>query len=65
MSQRYMYTSSLCGNCKALKKEYASKGINYIERDADRIKNPEDDIDKEAFVELSLNNMVLPIVVEK
>jgi hypothetical protein len=40
------------------------QSIEYVERDADRLKNPvcdRDNIDVEAFVQLSMQNMILPV----
>lgn len=65
---RYIYTSPDCPKCESLKNRYKTQGIEYIERDADRLKNPaadRDDIDVEAFVQLSMQNMVLPVEVTK
>ncbi len=42
------------------------QGIKYIERSANRLKTPpvdRDDIDVDAFVQLSMQNMVLPVEV--
>lgn len=60
----YIYTDNNCPKCVTLKAIYKSKGITYEERDAERVKTPQDDTDREALIEGSLNNMELPIVVE-
>jgi glutaredoxin len=65
---RYIYTTPECPKCESLKDKYITQGLEYIERDADRLKNPaidRDDIDVEAFVQLSMQNMVLPVEVNK
>ena len=65
---RYIYTAPECQKCESLKERYRTQGLEYIERDADRLKNPaidRDDIDVEAFVQLSMQNMVLPVEVNK
>jgi glutaredoxin len=65
---RYIYTAPECPKCESLKDKYITQGVEYIERDADRLKNPaidRDDIDVEAFVQLSMQNMVLPVEVNK
>ncbi|MEE9259974.1 MAG: hypothetical protein V3U40_02535 [Candidatus Scalindua sediminis] len=65
---RYIYTAPECPKCESLKERYKTQGLEYIERDADRLKNPtidRDDIDVEAFVQLSMQNMILPVEVNK
>lgn len=59
----YIYTADDCPKCVKLKKEFTEKGIAFEERSADRIKNQQDYIDKEALIEASMNNMELPVVV--
>ncbi len=65
---KYIYTAEDCPRCETLKDDYKSKGIEYTERDADkRLKNPShdrDEIDVDAFVQLSIQNMVLPVEIE-
>ena len=64
---KYIYTNKMCGACIELKKKYDTMGVEYVERDADRLKNPAvdwDDIDIDAFAILSDQNMVLPVEVE-
>jgi hypothetical protein len=65
---RYIYTAHDCPKCESLKNRYRTQGLEYIERDANRLKNPaidRDDIDVDAFVQLSMQNMVLPVEVNK
>ena len=65
---KYIYTSPDCPKCEALKDRCKTQSIEYVERDADRLKNPandRDDIDVEAFVQLSMQNMVLPVEIDK
>ncbi len=65
---KYIYTASECPKCDALKENYKTQSIEYVERDAERLKNPahdRDDIDIEAFVQLSMQNMVLPVEIVK
>lgn len=59
----YIYTMENCPNCVKLKEKYKKEGIEFEERSADRIKVQQDDIDKEALIEASMNNMTLPVVV--
>lgn len=61
---KYIYTSNQCPKCDALKKRYNEFGIAFIERIADRIKAPEDDIDREALIQASMQNLALPVIVE-
>jgi arsenate reductase-like glutaredoxin family protein len=60
----YLYSNEGCSRCKVQKKLYEKAGTPYIERHADRLKFPEDEIDREALIEGSMNNMLLPIIVE-
>lgn len=64
----YIYTAPDCPRCVTRKNELKANGKEYTERDADRLKKPtddQDDIDKDAFVQLSMNNMILPVEVER
>lgn len=61
---KYIYTSNECPKCEAMKKLYNEKGIAFTERSADRIKAPEDNIDLEALIQASIQNMELPVVVD-
>lgn len=65
---KYIYTATACPACEKLKREYSEQGIEFIERSGQRLKAPpedRDDIDVDAFVQLSMNNMVLPVIVER
>ena len=61
---KYIYTSDCCPKCVALKEKYDCECIEYQERDSARIKSPEDDIDREALVQASMQNMELPVEVD-
>lgn len=66
---KYIYTKDKCSACIELKDKYYNEGTEYIERDADRLQNPGndvDEIDKIAFAKLADNNegMVFPVEVE-
>lgn len=61
---KYIYTSSQCPKCDELKKKYNEFGIAYIERMSDRMKAPEDDIDIQALVQASMQNLALPVIIE-
>ncbi len=67
---KYIYTAENCPRCEALKKKLHMQGIAYKEREAGRISkpadydNPGDAIDVEAFIQLSMQNMKLPVEVE-
>ncbi|GAN33821.1 MAG: hypothetical protein DYG83_14530 [Candidatus Brocadia sp. AMX2] len=60
---KYIYTAPDCPKCESLKKKYRAEGIQFVERNADRIKQPEDGIDQEALVLASMQNMELPVEV--
>ncbi|OOP57558.1 MAG: hypothetical protein AYP45_02600 [Candidatus Brocadia carolinensis] len=59
----YLYTAENCPKCEILKKKYRAEGIRFVERNANRIKQPEDEIDQEALVQASMQNMELPVEV--
>ena len=61
---KYIYTSKDCLKCVLLKAEYVKNNIPFEERDAERIKNHQDEIDREALVVASMQNMELPVEVE-
>lgn len=61
---KYIYTSNQCPKCDDLKKRYNESGIVFIERIAERMKAPEDDIDIQALIQASMQNMTLPVEVE-
>ena len=64
---KYIYTMPMCGACLKLKKKYIRDGVKYIERDGKRLTDPPgdiDNIDRDAMMRLSMNNMVFPIEVE-
>lgn len=60
----YIYSSDLCPKCEKAKNDYETRNIPYTERSADRIKAPEDEIDRDALIQASLQNMELPVIVE-
>jgi len=60
---KYLYTAENCPKCESLKKKYREEGVRFVERKADRIKQPEDEIDQEALVQASMQNMELPVEV--
>ena len=59
----FVYTSDCCPKCVELKERYKREGVLYEERDANRIKSPQDEIDREALINASMRNMELPIIV--
>lgn len=63
----YLYSKPMCSACIAQKKEYEENGIEYKERDADRLATTPDnldEVDREAHVKLNMQNMKLPVIVE-
>ncbi len=64
--KHFIFTAEDCPRCEKQKAEWKKNGIEYIERSADRIKNPgvdHDEVDQEGFVSLAQNNMQLPAIV--
>ncbi|MGQ3686154.1 MAG: hypothetical protein ACUBOA_14285 [Candidatus Loosdrechtia sp.] len=61
---KYIYTTENCPKCESLKKKYILEHVPFVERNADRIKQPEDDIDREALVQASMQNMELPVEID-
>jgi glutaredoxin len=64
----YLYTAPDCPKCDSRKKDLKANSIEYIERDANRLKRPADDyddIDKDAIVQLAMQNQILPAEVER
>ena len=59
----YLYSMENCPKCEKLKAKFNKEGITFEERSSDRIKKPEDEIDQEALIEASMNNMEMPVVV--
>ena len=49
--KKIIYTKRMCGACIALKKDLDRQGVRYEERPAGRLEFPEDEIDREAFIE--------------
>lgn len=65
---KYIYTSPDCSRCDSRKKDLKANSIEYVEREADRLKRPpddRDDIDVEALVLLAMQNQILPVEVER
>jgi hypothetical protein len=57
----------MCGACEAIKKKYRDDHIDFTERSGDRLKNDPrifDDIDKEAFMILQMQNQTFPVGLE-
>lgn len=64
----YLYTAPDCPACDKRKAELVANGIEHTIRDSSRLTAPQgnqDDIDKDAFVQLSMNNMRVPVEVER
>jgi len=61
----YIFTQEDCPKCESLKIKLTTDGVEYTERDAARLKNPIDEIDREGLIEASMCNMELPIIVER
>ncbi len=66
LAMKYIYTKDMCSVCIELKAKYDADGTEYVERDGGRLKTPAEDrdsIDVDAFVQLSIQNMVFPVEV--
>ena len=50
---KYIYTKEMCSACIELKNKYKAEGTEYEERKAERILQPEDEIDREMFMEIA------------
>lgn len=64
---KYIYTAENCPRCHDLLKHYDDLGIFYTERASSRLTKPTDDrdeVDIDAFVLLSQQNMVLPVEID-
>ena len=61
---KYIYTESECPKCEELKTQLKKDKIIYIERHSSRIKSPEDEADREALIQASTQNLILPVVVD-
>lgn len=61
---KYIYTESDCPKCEKLKTQLKKDKIIYIERPSSRIKSPEDEADREALIQASMQNLLLPVIVD-
>ena len=61
---KYIYTESDCPKCVELKEQLKKDKIIYIERHSSRIKSPEDEADREALIQASMQNLLIPVVVD-
>ncbi len=67
MTTKYIYSKEMCSACDELKKEYKEQGVRFIERNGDRLDNDPrifDDIDKEAFMNLQMQNLTFPVEID-
>ena len=62
---KYIYTANGCPACIDLKHAYDLQGVKYEERSAQRLKEGKriDQVDVDAFVQLNMQNMELPVEV--
>jgi len=54
----------MCSACEALKKKYRAEHISFQERRGERLDNDPrifDEIDKEAFLVLQMQNLTFPV----
>ena len=62
----YIYTSESCPKCTKQKSDWDKAAVRYVERSSDRLKGGHadfDDIDQDALVQLQMQNMKLPVIV--
>ena len=65
--KKIIYTKDMCGGCITLKKDLDRQGAVYEERDFSRLEHPQDEIDREAFIQEIVmkngdpKNITLPI----
>ena len=65
--KKIIYTKEKCGGCISLKKALDVQGAVYEERDFSRLEHPQDEIDREAFIQEIVmkngdpKNITLPI----
>jgi glutaredoxin len=63
----YIYTMPMCGACEEIKRYWKDQHKDFIERSGERLKNDPrifDDIDKDAFMILQMQNQTFPVEVE-
>ncbi len=63
---KYIYTAEDCPRCETLKSNYDEQNIEYMERSSERLTSPtedRDEIDIEAFAQLNMQNLLLPVEV--
>ncbi len=63
----YIYTKDFCSACVDLKEKYRKEGVDFVERDGNRLIAPagdRDSIDLDALTVLAMQNMTFPIEVE-
>jgi hypothetical protein len=61
---KYIYSKDMCSACDSLKNKYKEGGVEFVERDGDRLDlDPRlyDDIDREAFLILQMQNLTFPV----
>ena len=65
--KKIIYTKDKCGGCITLKRDLDRQGAVYEERDFSRLEHPQDEIDREAFIQEIVmkngdpKNITLPI----
>ena len=65
--KKIIYTRDKCGGCITLKRDLDRQGAVYEERDFSRLEHPQDEIDREAFIQEIVmkngdpKNITLPI----
>ncbi len=64
---KYVYSKKMCSACDKLKEKLRANGTTFVERNGDRLDlDPRifDPIDKEAFLQLQMQNLTFPIEID-
>ncbi len=64
---KYIYSVEDCPKCEKLKDKYKNGRVSFIERRGDRLANDPrifDLIDKEAFLQLQMQNLTFPVDID-
>lgn len=64
---KYVYSKKMCSACDSAKERLRMAGTAFVERSGDRLDlDPRifDEIDKEAFLQLQMQNLTFPVIVD-
>ena len=66
-TSKYIYSVEDCPRCETLKNKYREGRVSFSERRGDRLANDPrmfDSIDKEAYIQLQMQNLTFPVEVD-